>query len=1026
MGRRIQILGETIFNSVDNGCTHFLTFIEIFVCMDLKSFFRKNWPHFAVVGFILILTAIFYQPQLDGMRLKQHDVEQWMGMSNETYQYRDMSGEEPLWTNSMFGGMPTMQISILYPNNVLSQVRGWYYRTFPGAAGLMILHLIGFYIFAMFLRIKPLIALLGAIAFSFASYEVIIVQAGHGTKSFATAFMPPVLGAMIYAYKYKRVLGALFMALFMAMELISNHFQITYYLLFIMLFVGIYLFIEAYRKKELKAFFITTGALGVAIGFALAFNAGNLLLTTEYAKHTTRGANDITLKPDGTGLDAQASGGGLDAEYITQWSQGIGETFTLVSPSIKGGGSFPLGGSHFEEIIDNSDFSGQEQKRLKNLPAYWGEQPITSGPVYLGIVIVLLAFLGMFFVQNKIKWPLFAVTILAVMLSWGHNFMSLTEFFINYFPSYNKFRVPSTFLVVAELCCATMAMLFIQEFIQSKEKIKEQKTKFLGALVGFFVFMFIVKMMGLGDNYTSGGDQRQLARIESSYRNQVMADPQGMLQNFKLDVNNPVQVQRFLDQQMEQIEKDYTNLRSIRADIFHSSMNRSLIFIFLAGGLLVLYLFVSMPGWALAAGVVTLAMIDLVPVAYRYIGDAEKYWVASSEREFPVGGNTADEQILQAELRANPELVKVIADAEKEAKAFLAEREDIESPVARKNVKDKYRFGALNFATNYRVFDLDGGFNSSRSSYFHKGIGGYHGAKLRNIANLIDYHLARMNERVYDILNTKYFIQTQGDGIPRAIPRPTAMGNAWLVKEIETHETADDEIRALGNTFEVTNTGAGQLLINGEPMKSTKVYGTERIEYFMNGDTLRVQVRAGLKQGEEVAFVRDVNGKTNYVPAFVAEGDSLGSFTKMVNYKVANEFKPEIEAVMLKSEADKLSGKTFTGEGTVVMDEYKPNRLTYTADVKGKQFAVFSEIFYPDWKAYIDGKEVEVLKTDYLLRGIEIPEGKHKIEFVFDVPSYRTYSTLDLVLSGVLILAFGVYIFFHFKNRKKEVAITEE
>lgn len=970
--------------------------------MDLNSFFTKNWPHFAAIAFIFIVAAVFYKPQLDGFDLKRHDVEQWKGAGEELRQYHEENDEYALWTNSMFGGMPSVQITLGYPGNVIKEMTNAFYRTFRAPMGLLIMHLIGFYIFALFLRIKPLIALLGAIAFSFASYEIIIVQAGHMTKSGATALLAPALGAFIYSYRSKNLWGVLLTGLFMALEISANHLQVTYYFAFLLLALGIYFFIQAIREKEIMSFIKITAGIVAGIVVAVIINSGNILLTNDYAKHTIRGANDLTMTP--TGADVDNKGGGLDKDYITNWSYGIGETATLISPNVKGGGSFQLGGSQFETIVDDSDFNRTEQTNLKRMYAYWGEQPITSGPVYLGIIVSLLAFLGLIFMKGKIKWPLFVITVLAVMLSWGKNFMGLTDFFIDYVPGYNKFRTVTIILVIVELTVAVMGVLFLNELIKNRKEIK--KEHMLIAVSAFTVFILGVKFVGLGDNYWSQGDQRQLDGIENSIKQQLASqDPATIKANIGLDVNNPAQVDQFIDQQMEGYEKDFNNLKSIREDIFHSSMNRSLLFLILGGGLIVMFVYLSFSQLILTGGLLLLTMADLIPVSADYIRDEERFWVAKEDVMYPISSRNGDELIMSTELAANPALKSKIDAAEREAKSMAVEEEL--SGGARKNLIDAYRFHALNMGTNYRVFDLNGGFGSSKASYFHKSLGGYHGAKLRNIANVIDYHLGTMNEKVYDMLNVKYFLQQTEQG-HAAIPRASAMGPCWLVKEVETHETPDDEIRALGNKFELENIGGGSLLVNGEPTNKVEVFGGETLQYLVaSGDTMDVPIRAGLKEGEEAALVMDVRGTVNLVPTFTLEADTANSFTKFVRYKVLNEFRPKEEAVMLKSEAEKLSTRKFSGEGTISMEKYGLEEITYTADVKGKQFAVFSEIYYPEgWTAYVDGKEAKIVKTNYLLRGIEIPNGKHKITFSFDLPAYHRANNIALIGSLILILAF--------------------
>lgn len=958
---------------------------------------------------------------MEGYGLKQHDVEQWLGMSHEAYDYRDNTGEEALWTNSMFGGMPTTQISVLYAGNYIKELYYLYTKLIPGPFGIVLLHLIGFYILALFLRLNPIVAILGSIAFAFASYEIIIIQAGHLTKAYATAMLPPLLGAFIYAFRTNRWWGVAFAGLFMTLELAMNHVQVTYYFFFVLGFVGIYFLIRSIAKKELKSFFITSaGLIGVFI-LALVINNGNLTLTNEYAPYTIRGGNEVTIGPDG--LAAKNQSAGLDKDYITNWSYGIGETFTLLSPNVKGGGSFVLGGSQFEDILDNSDLPSNTITELKNYPAYWGEQPFTSGPAYVGVIVALLAFLGMVFVKSKIKWALLAVTVLAIALSWGKNFMGLTDFFIENVPGYNKFRTVTIILVLVEVTIPLLGILFLDMLIKQREEIVEKKKQLFVALGVFFVFLFGVKMVGLGDNYTSTSDQTQLASIEKNIKEQIGSmDPQTLSTQYGIDANNPASMQVFIDAQMKNYEDNFMNLKTIREDIFNSSMNRSLIFVFFASVFILLFVLFKVPSIALSVGLLLLTMVDMIPVAHNYLGDQEegtayKYWDEIGKTTHPISASAADYQILDQELASNPTLKAAVSKAENEGRRKADELGY--TGLAKQNVIDAHKFMAVNFKTNYRVFDLGGAFQSSKASYFHKSVGGYHGAKLRNFNNLIDFHLSNMNSKVYDMLNVKYFIQNTEQG-EQARPNATALGNAWLVKTIDKYETPNDEIRALGSKFELENKGNGQMLINGEAVKSAVVYGREKMQYVLPGkDTMNIPISNDISEGIKALFVMDANGKTNLIPEITQLSDTADSFTILTSLLVKNQFKPTYEAVMLKSEAAKLKQSTFSGEGKVTMTSYSPNKITYTADVKGNQLAVFSEIYYPiNWKAYVDGKEVEIRKVNYLLRGLELTGGKHKIEFVYDASLLDRSNTMASVGSLLLVLLFGGLIFLHYRKKK--------
>ena len=991
----------------------------------MKAFFQKNWIHFAAMAVMFIIVAIYFSPQFDGYGLKQHDAEQWRGMAHETQAYREKFDEQPLWTNSMFGGMPVVQITMMYSGNLLQKAILFYYEVLPWPAGLVLLHMLSFYFMALLLRIRPVIGLIGATAFSFASYELIIIQAGHVAKSMASAYLPLILGAFIYSYRNKSWFGVVLSGVVMSLELTANHVQVTYYMIFVLLFVGCYFFYEAIKKNEIVSFLKITAGLVLAYGMAGVINSPNIILTNDYAKHTIRGKNDVTIFPDGTQATNQS--GGLDKDYITSWSYGIGETFTLISPDVKGGGSFPLGGSQFEYLLDESELSSQSKNTLRNYPAYWGDQPFTSGPVYIGVIVALLAFLGLIFLKSGLKWPLLIATILAVTLSWGKNFMWLTDFFIDYIPGYNKFRTVTIILILAELCLPVLGVLFLDMLIKEREQIRERKKLLAGSVLGFFAFLVIVKIVGLGDGYTNVSDRSQLANIEQSITRQIRSmDPEELKSAYNLDVNNPQQVAEFVGMQMESYEKNFEDMKTVRADIFHASMTRSLVFTLFAGGLILLYVFVSVPSIVLMGGMLVLVMLDMFPVSNEYLGKQEiagkyKYWEEIGVNKYPVAVGEADEQILQMEIQADSRLEKVVEQGEGEGKE-KADKLGIEGP-GRQNLVNSYRFSELNLATNYRVFDMGGSFNSSHTSYFHKSLGGYHGAKLRNFANLIDFQIAKGNNKVFDMMNVKYIIHSTERGAV-VQQNEAAMGNAWLVKQVETYDSPNDEIRALGTQFRLVNEGAGGLFINGVKVNEAVIYGSENISYLINEEeSVDVPLSNGMKEGMEAVLVMDRNGKTDLVMPELFDNDTARtSFLKLVRIKAINEFKPQEEVVMLNEWAEKLSQKTFTGEGSVKMTDYKPNKITYDADVKGKQLIVFSEVFYPEgWTALVDGKETPILKANYLLRAIEIPEGKHKVELIFDIPKYHTLNKVALVATLLLIAALIAVVYID--QRKK---ITKE
>lgn len=991
--------------------------------MNTNSFFTKYWKQLVAIVVMIVLTLIYFSQQLSGYGLKQHDIAQHRGAANEIVDYRETKGEEVLWTNSMFGGMPAAQISVLYKGNVVNEVLTAYLNVLPSPAGVVLLYMLGFFVLMMCLRVNIWVSLLGSIAFGFSSYEIIILQAGHNTKALAVAFMAPVLGAFILAYQRNIKWGIILSALFMTLQLSVNHLQVTYYLGIVLVLVGIVFFVEALRKKTIKNFaFATLGLLG-AYAIGLAINYGNISMTSDYAKHTIRGGNDITLNPDGTSNKTNSTTG-LDKDYVTQWSYGIGESFTLISPYVKGGGTIALAESPFAEDVENLDLSSEEMKGVMNYPVYWGEQPITTGPVYIGVIVVFLAFLGMIFIKSPVKWALLAATILTLALSWGKNMMGLTDFFLENVPGYNKFRAVTIILVIVELCIPIIGVLFLDLLVKEREQLKEKKKLFLiGSAVAVF-FLLAVKFVGLGDGYASSNDQKQVEGIEANIMNQLAGmDPAVLQSQYNLDINNAQQVQEFVSMQAEPYRKNFDAMKVVRKSIFDSSMNRSIMFVVFTIGLLALMFYTTIQTEFVVLGLLVLVLADLIPVSRNYLGNQEqgegyKYWELKVNTMYPIPASTADIQILEAESMQNAQVAKAVAEGAKLGKQKADELGL--SGTDRRRVEDTYKFRALNRSTNYRVFDMSGGFSSANSSYFHKALGGYHGAKLRSIQNLFDYHLSRSNNKVYDMLNVKYFIQPGEQGMS-ARPNPTALGNAWFIRTIQEVENADQEIRALGSKFALKNAGVGQLLVNNEVKTEADAFGFESLRYVIPGkDTMDVPLSNGMQEGMEALFVMDVNGTTNLIPKQTMELDTAKSFLKLVEIKLTDEFKPREEAVMQKEIVKKgIKKLTFTGEGTITMKSYAPNRLKYTSQAADKQFAVFSEIYYADgWKAFIDGKEVPIKKVNYLLRGLEVPAGKHQIEFVFDLPKYHLSTTFAYIGSALIffLLGWGIY-----SDRKKKV-----
>ena len=435
----------------------------------------KILPHIGIILFFIALSFAYFSSVLEGKELEAHDTLSWTYMAKEAKDHNSTHDEPTLWTNSMFGGMPTFQITMPAHNNVLQNAQQRIFGSFmPTPVYILFLYLTCFYILLICLGCNKWLAVIGAFCGSFISYNLIIIAAGHVTKAFVIAFMAPLVGSIWLAFRKNKITGSLLTAAFLSLAIANNHVQILYYSIFIIAGLGIVELIYAIKEKQLKNFFQTSGLLLASAVIAIGMNATVLYTTYEYSRHTMRGdSNELSPKEE-----TSAKPGGLDKDYITAWSYGKSESFTFLIPNFKGGAS---GGT----LSADSEI-GRELKAMRvpnvekvmrdfQLPLYWGTQPFTSGPVYLGAIVCFLFIIGLCLVENRTKWWLVPVIILTLMLSWGRNFMPLTDFFIDYVPLYNKFRTVAMILVATSFCVAIVAILGLRAFL--KEDADKQKNK---------------------------------------------------------------------------------------------------------------------------------------------------------------------------------------------------------------------------------------------------------------------------------------------------------------------------------------------------------------------------------------------------------------------------------------------------------------------------------------------------------------------------------------------------------------------
>lgn len=669
---------------------------------------------FAIIAFAAI-TLIYFTPILEGKRIKQHDIEMYKGMSQEINQFREETGEQSLWTNSMFGGMPAWNIGVQQNSNLMTYIQKIIGLGFPSPIMSVFISMLGFFILLLVLDCKIWISFIGALAYGFTSYLFIVMGAGHNSKAVAMAYMAPVIAGIILTYKGKYLWGAVLTAIALALEIRAGHIQITYYLFMIVLIFVIAEFIETIKNKKYPEFFKASGILVCAAILAILTSTTTLYANYEFGKETMRGKPVLT---ENTGNQTR----GLDRDYVTQWSYGIGETWSLMIPNVKGGASAYIGNDN--PALEKA--SPRFRSMIAQNNAYWGDQPGTSGPVYVGAIVCFFFVLGLFVVKGKIKWVLLIATILSILLSWGKNFMGFTDFFLDYFPMYNKFRAVSMTLVIAEVCMPILAFLTLAEVIRNPECLKKNKIYLyisFGLTAGLCLLFYIIPDVFF--NFLSQGEAAQFAQLGAGKDGAIY--------------------QTFANE-----------LEKVRMAIFKSDAIRSFLFITVAAIILLINVNGKLKNNVMFVMLAALVVLDMFPINKRYLNNDN--FIDSRRFEKPFVMSEIDKQILQDN------------------------------------------------SLNYRVMDLTKNtFNDASTSYFHKSIGGYHGAKLRRYQDIINRYLGGNSVgndgfwNVLNMLNTKYLIYPQGNK-PVANINPDAFGNAWIVSDIKWVTTPNEEIAAIENT----------------------------------------------------------------------------------------------------------------------------------------------------------------------------------------------------------------------------------
>ena len=824
--------------------------------MEIKERIKPALPHIIALLLFTLISFVYFYPVLEGKVLKANDTMVSNINSKEIRDYREQFNKEPLWTNSVFSGMPAYLISTKYPGNLFKNA-DLALRAFKMPVSVLFLSMAGFYLLLLLFGLNQWLAIAGAIAYGFSSFFFQILAAGHNTQAIALAYMAPVIGGVWYAYRHDAIKGALITAFFLTLEITANHLQITYYAALIVLIFLITEFIFSVREKTFPRFLRTSLIMLIPVVLAIGINFASLNTVREYGKYSIRGKSE--LQSEHRNVSA-----GLDRDYIVFWSYGVDETMNLLIPNYKGGSSKPFDrDSETVKVLRQNNAADYTTQMMK----YWGSQPGTDGPHYMGTIVIFLFVLGLIVVKGREKWWLLAATVLSVMLSWGKNFMPFTNLFIDFFPGYNKFRAVTMTLVIAQFCIPLLGILALRNYLTGilPKKALMNGLKTATGITGGILLLVMV-----------------FPAIAGSFL-------------------NPMETE-FPDWLKTALVSDRKGL--LRADSF-----RSLLFILLGAGTLVAFVMGKLKKEYATLLLGALILFDLWGAGKRYL-NADRFERPSAiQKTFTPG--VADTEILN-----DPSYKRV-----------------------------------LNLTTS--VFN-----DNSPTSWFHKSIGGYHGAKLKRYQELIDSTISRElgmfqtafqnagqvqtveelashlmpvfnNTAVLNMLNTKYVIVD-----PQSPPviNPNALGNAWFVEK---------------------------------------------------------PVIAG-NANEELASLKMIN------PAREAVIDTrFSEFIKSTHYPVA--------------EGDRIE-----------LVSYQPNELEYSYTAEGERLAVFSDIYYPEgWLCFVDGKESDHFRANYVLRAMVLPGGTHQVRFVFEPSTYINGNRVSLASSVLLILLAAGYFAAGFIRKKK-------
>ena len=679
----------------------------------------------AIIAFAAI-TLVYFSPVLQGKLVKQHDIEMHRGMAQEIEQYRAETGEQTLWTNAPFGGMPAWNIGVRQKGNLTSPLFNALKIGLPQSLSSVFISMLGFFILLLVLDCGFWISFIGAIAYGFTSYLFIVIGAGHNAKAMAMAYMAPVIAGVLLTYKGKYLWGSVLTAIALAFEIRTGHLQITYYLLLIIAILVIAELISDLKNKQLGHFFKASVGLVIAAILGILTCSTTLYGSYEFGKETTRGKPVLTRNEDNQTK-------GLDRDYITQWSYGKGETWSLLIPNAKGGASAYIGSQNpaLEKVTDN-----RFRQSIAQSNAYWGDQPGTSGPVYVGAIVVFLFVLGALTVKGKLKWALLIATVLSILLSWGKNFMGFTNFFLDYIPGYDKFRAVSMTLVIAEVTMPLLGFLGLAEIAKNPESFKQNLKKFyiaLGITAGFCLLFYIAPKAFF--SFLSQGEAEQFGQLAKGTDGAVY--------------------QSFVAQ-----------LEDVRVAIFRKDAMRSLLFIILAAVPIFLYGKGKLKGQIAFPILAALVLFDMFPIDKRYLNN---------------------DNFLPKQRVLNP-YVESVAD-----KAILSDNSlDFRVVDLTKDI--------FNDASTCYFHKSLGGYSGAKLRRYQDIITQYLGGEvnqLRGAKSAEGMMQALSQLKVTNMLNTRYIIYNPE---AQPFLNPFTFGNAWIARDIQWVDTPNEEIDAIGTT----------------------------------------------------------------------------------------------------------------------------------------------------------------------------------------------------------------------------------